>query len=93
MANSPYDLLNGKGNLYVFGIENNSTSNSQSSWNNLYHGNGTVKGKFIPLEWNYMTQNETELDNEAIGKVVSIYSDLKMEQQTNEMGLTISFTW
>ena len=74
VANSPYDLLNGKGNLYVFGMENNSTSNSQSSWNNLYYGNGTVKGKFIPLEWNYMTQNETELDNEAIGKAVSIYS-------------------
>ncbi len=68
VANSPNDLLNGKGNLYVFGIENNSTSNSQSSWNNIYYGNGTVNGKFIPLEWNYMTQNETELDNEAIDK-------------------------
>ncbi len=68
VANSPNDLLNGKGKLYVFGIENNSTSDNQTSWDDIYYGNGIVNGKFIPLEWNYLNQNETDLDNEAIEK-------------------------
>jgi len=36
------------------------------SWNEIYYSNGTIDGKFIPLKWNYKTQNETDLDNEAI---------------------------
>ena len=36
------------------------------SWDDLYFSNRTISGKFIPLTWNYRTQNETELDAEAI---------------------------
>jgi len=69
IANSPKDLLTGKGRLYVFGANATSTSGNQSrldSWHDIYFSNGTVNGNFIPLTWDYNTQNETDLDNEAI---------------------------
>ena len=41
-------------------------SSTTDSWNEIYSSNGTINGKFIPLKWNYIIQNETDLDNEAI---------------------------
>jgi secreted PhoX family phosphatase len=75
VADTPRDLLSGKGKLYVFGASGNTNTStaaaaenksSYSSWDDIYFSNGVVSGKFIPLTWDYKTQNETELDNEAI---------------------------
>jgi hypothetical protein len=76
VADTPRDLLAGNGKLYVFGAgssdddnSNTTASGNQSSynsWDDIYLANGTVNGKFIPLTWDYKTQNETELDYEAI---------------------------
>ena len=73
VADTPKGLLKGDGQLYVFSTNTTtSTSNisgNQStyySWDDIYVSNGTVDGRFIPLTWNYITQNETDLDNEAI---------------------------
>ena len=65
VADTPKDLLTGKGELYVFGAVDNSTFNA---WDDIYHTeNGTiVNAKFIPLTWDFTTQNETDLDTEAI---------------------------
>jgi hypothetical protein len=65
VADTPNDLLTGNGKLHVFGAADNSTYNT---WNDIYYNdNGTsVNGTFIPLSWNYNTQNETDLDTEAI---------------------------
>ncbi len=63
VADTPNDLLTGKGQLHVFGADDNSTCNK---WDDIYYNKMTVNGKFIPLSWNYLTQNETELDTEAI---------------------------
>jgi hypothetical protein len=65
VADTPKDLLTGKGQLYVFGAVDNSTFNT---WDDIYYTeNGTIgNAKFIPLTWDFTTQNETELDNEAI---------------------------
>lgn len=73
MADSPSDLLNDNGQLFVFGLDNNnrstSTSNTTgSSWDGIYFNNKTTNGKFIPLEWDHKTQNETVLHTEAIEK-------------------------
>ena len=72
LADSPSDLLNDKGQLFVFGLENNNTSNTSNStgsnWGDIYYNNKTVNGKFIPLEWDHHTQNETDLDTEAMEK-------------------------
>ena len=50
VADTPNDLLVGKGQLYVFGAVENSTYNT---WNDIYYSdNGTqVNGTFIPLSW------------------------------------------
>ena len=64
VASTPNDLLHGKGQLYVFGAADNSTYNT---WDDIYYSNsGAINGTFIPLKWNYKTQNETDLDTEAI---------------------------
>jgi hypothetical protein len=68
LADSPTDLLNDKGQLYVFGLQNNNTSNVSLKWDDIYYGNKTVNGNFVPLQWDYRTQNETDLDTEAIEK-------------------------
>lgn len=68
VADTPKDLLAGNGQLYVFGT-NTTISGNQSgydSWDDIYIANGTVNGSFIPLTWNYKTQNETDLDTEAV---------------------------
>lgn len=72
-ADTPKDLMAGRGQLYVFGSISNATntatenqSSTSDSWNEIYSSNGTINGKFIPLKWNYKTQNESDLDNEAI---------------------------
>jgi hypothetical protein len=54
IANSPKDLLTGKGQLYVFGTNATNTSGNQArldSWDDIYFSNGTVNGNFIPLTW------------------------------------------
>lgn len=65
VADTPNDLLTGNGQLYVFGAADNSTHNT---WDDIYYNNNgtTVNGTFIPLSWDYSTQNATELDAEAI---------------------------
>jgi hypothetical protein len=65
VADTPNDLLVGKGQLYVFGAVENSTYNT---WNDIYYSdNGTqVNGTFIPLSWDYNIQNAADLDTEAI---------------------------
>lgn len=68
VADTPDDLLTGNGQLHVFGAADNSTYNT---WDNVYYSdNGTItttiNGTFIPLSWDYTTQNETDLDTEAI---------------------------
>lgn len=68
-ADAPNDLLSGNGQLYVFGAADNSTYNS---WDDIYYDNNSgttataINGTFIPLSWDYNTQNETDLDTEAI---------------------------
>src|SRR5918996_765435 len=51
--------------LLAFEAAENSTYNT---WNDIYYNdNGTaVNGTFIPLSWDYNTQNATDLDTEAI---------------------------
>ena len=76
LADSPRDLLSGKGQLYVFGTNVSTAASTASSniagyqssydWDEVYFSNGTVNGRFIPLSWDYRTQNETDLDTEAI---------------------------
>lgn len=69
VADSPTDLLNDKGQLFVFGLENNDTTNATASnWADIYYNNMTVGGKFIPLQWDHKLQNETDLYAEAIEK-------------------------
>ena len=64
VADTPNDLLHGKGQLYVLGAADNSTYNT---WDDIYYnGSVAIDGAFIPLKWNYSTQNETDLDTEAI---------------------------
>lgn len=63
VADNPNDLLSGKGLLHVFGAVDNATYNT---WDDIYYSNRAVNGTFIPLSWNYNTQNETDLDTEAI---------------------------
>ena len=65
VADTPNDLFAGKGQLYAFGAAENSTYNT---WNDIYYNdNGTaVNGTFIPLSWDYNTQNATDLDTETI---------------------------
>ncbi|HEY7109285.1 MAG TPA: hypothetical protein VH415_07660 [Nitrososphaeraceae archaeon] len=65
VADSPAGLLHGNGQLYVFGADDNSTYNT---WDDIYYdSNGTkVDGKFIPLKWDYKTQNETDLNAESV---------------------------
>lgn len=67
VADTPNNLLFGKGQLHVFGGADNSTYNT---WDDIYY-NGTaakqaINGTFIPLSWDYNTQNATDLDTEAI---------------------------
>lgn len=69
VSDSPTDLLNDKGQLFVFGLENNDTTNADASnWDDVYYNNKTVGGKFIPLMWDHKVQNETDLHTEAIEK-------------------------
>jgi hypothetical protein len=65
VADTPKDLLFGKGQLYVFGAGDNSTFNT---WDDVYYNKSgaAVNGTFLPLSWDYNTQNETDLDTEAI---------------------------
>jgi hypothetical protein len=65
VADSPNDLLTGNGKLHVFGAADNLTYNT---WDDIYYNdNGTtVNGTFIPLSWDHNTQNEIDLDTEAI---------------------------
>jgi secreted PhoX family phosphatase len=63
VADSPEDLVKGNGQLYVFGAEDNAAYNT---WDDIYHPDGAVAGKFIPLAWDHSTQDEVDLNNEAI---------------------------
>src|SRR5919107_910341 len=57
LADTPKDLLSGKGQLYVFGVNTYSASSNASSkatsnqssldWDDMYFSNGTVNGRFI----------------------------------------------
>ena len=63
VADSPKDLLEGNGQLYVFGAKDN----RYNTWDDIYYSNpGTIIGTFIPLEWNYTTQDEVKLNEEAV---------------------------
>lgn len=70
-ADTPNDLLTGNGQLYVFGATDNVTYNT---WDDIYYDNNNeiaphlaaTNGTFIPLSWDYTTQNATDLDTEAI---------------------------
>ena len=63
VAGSPQDLLEGNGQLYVFGAEDNRTN----TWDDIYYSDpSTLIGTFIPLEWNHTTQDEVELHQKAI---------------------------
>lgn len=66
LADTPNDLLYGNGQLYVFGTDDNTTYNT---WDDIYYNSSSgeaLNGTFIPLTWNYRTQNGTDLDTEAI---------------------------
>ncbi len=70
-ADTPNDLLTGNGQLYVFGATDNVTYNT---WDDIYYDKNNeiapplaaTNGTFIPLSWDYTTQNATDLDTEAI---------------------------
>lgn len=62
VSDSAEDFLQGIGQLYVFGSED------ASSWDDIYYEDGWIGGEWIPLDWDYSTQDETDLHNEAISK-------------------------
>jgi hypothetical protein len=63
VSDSPQDLLEGNGQLYVFGAEDD----RYNTWDDIYYSNpNTLVGTFKPLEWNHTTQDEVELNEEAI---------------------------
>jgi hypothetical protein len=63
VADSPQDLLEGNGQLYVFGAGDG----RYNTWDDIYYSNpNTVIGTFIPLTWNHTTQDEVELHEEAV---------------------------
>jgi hypothetical protein len=64
VSDSPEDFLQGDGQLYVFG----STDDDVGAWDDIYYEDGWVDGEWIPLDWDYSTQDETDLHNEAISK-------------------------
>jgi hypothetical protein len=65
IADSPEDLLAGNGQLYVFRAKDSATFNT---WDDIYFSTGSVKGKFIPLDWDHAIQDEIDLHNEALAK-------------------------
>lgn len=62
-ADSPEDLLEGTGQLYVFAADDPST---YGQWSDVYFSTGSVPGTFVPLRWDHTTQDETDLHNQAI---------------------------
>jgi Bacterial protein of unknown function (DUF839) len=63
VADSAQGLLEGNGQLYVFGAEDK----RYNTWDDIYYSDpSTLIGTFIPLEWNHTTQDEVELHLEAI---------------------------
>lgn len=63
VANSPRDLLEGGGQLYVF-----ASADSRNSWDGIYYETGDIRGRFVPLNWDYRTQDEVDLHDEAIAE-------------------------
>lgn len=63
VADSVRDLMEGKGQLYVFAADA-----PYSSWDDIYFSTGAVSGRFVPLSWDYRTQDEADLHTEAIAK-------------------------
>lgn len=63
VADSPEDLMEGNGQLYVFAAEDTAAYNT---WDDIYYSTGSVAGKFVPLSWDHATQDEADLHAEAI---------------------------
>lgn len=62
VANSPGDLLAGNGQLYVFSAIDGTTYHS---FRDIYYSTGSVAGKFVPVSWDWKTQNGSDLNNAA----------------------------
>lgn len=62
VAGSPEGLLEGNGQLYVFGTDDPVTYNT---WDDIYYSTGAVSGTFKPVTWDHATQNEGDLHSEA----------------------------
>jgi hypothetical protein len=92
VADSPAGLLHGNGQIYVFGADDNSTYNT---WDDIYYNsNGTkVDGKFIPLKWDYKTQNETDLNAESVAVGGFQFIRQKMAQWTREQKCKTFYIW
>lgn len=58
VADSPKDFMKGKGQLYVFSALENTTTNS---WDDIYFSTGRVAGRFVPVSWDYKTQDAASL--------------------------------
>jgi len=64
VANNATEILNGNGQLYVLAVGNNSNI---SSFRDLQKGY-TYHVQFEPLNWDWKTQNYTDLENEVQSK-------------------------
>ena len=59
VANSPNDLMHGRGTLYVFVGDGNITNFRDLKKGPIYNGH------FEPLTWNWKTQSSSDLENET----------------------------
>lgn len=64
VADTAQDFLAGHGQLYVLSVDDPSIT----QWDDLYHATGSVSASFIPLDWDWETQDHLALDEEAIAK-------------------------
>jgi secreted PhoX family phosphatase len=65
VADSAEDVLTDNGQLFVFGADDASMFENHDD---IYHAMGAVDGHWIPLVWDWATQDEFALHDEAVAK-------------------------
>lgn len=60
VADSPEDLMEGNGQLYVF------SADGIGEWDDIYFSDGAVSGNFVPVSWDHATQDEGDLHGAAV---------------------------
>ncbi|MCI0558821.1 MAG: hypothetical protein MN733_10015, partial [Nitrososphaera sp.] len=85
VADTPNDLMEGIGQLYVFAADDPST---YANWDDIYYSTGSVPGEFLPLTWDHTTEDEGDLHAEAtaLGAFQFIRpEDAAMDKRTGHM--------